>query len=311
MPLLFRKSVLAAAIETTIGTAETLDATDAAFNAYDAVLQNDSETEERMAPGGFGMLSSVPSGYRGTVTFRTFLEWDGTATMPSWATTFFPACGYVNSSGVFTPRTEFAGTNVKTLTIGLYRDGKLRRLTGCMGTFVVTLPAGKMGFIDWTFQGVWQGETDATILAPTYPTAKPIRFAGGTTEWNSVSLCVQQATFDAGNAVSLRECANNAAGFVSGFIGNRNPTITANPEALLVDDQDRWGAWTAQSEFEFSAVLSGPTTSTLEFAAPKAQLISSSEEDRNGIVSDNITWQANKNGTTLDQDLIITFTAAA
>ncbi len=102
MPLLKRKRVLAAKIETVIGTAETLAGADAAFNVYNPMIQAAIEMEPREGQGGFGYLSSVPAGRIGTATFRTNLEWDGTATEPAWADTFFPACGWVKSGQVYT-----------------------------------------------------------------------------------------------------------------------------------------------------------------------------------------------------------------
>ena len=120
--MLRRKRVLAAKIESTIGTAETLAAADAAMNIYNPIIQATIDMEARQGQGGFGMFSSVPGGRIGVATFRTYLEWDGTVTEPSWADTFLPACGYVKTGQVYTPRTEAPGTNVKTLTIGVYQD---------------------------------------------------------------------------------------------------------------------------------------------------------------------------------------------
>jgi len=308
--LLFRKSVLAAKIETTIGTAETLAAADAAMNIYNAAIVPNIAFQEREGQGGFGRLSSISEGYGGTATFRTYLEWDGTATEPLWAETFFPACGWVKSGQVYSPRTEAPGTNVKTLTIGLYRDGTLIRLAGCSGSFVVTLPTGKPGYIDWTFTGVYQARTDATILTPTYPTPKPLRFAGGLAEWDDVNLCVATATINSGNSVILRECPTTEAGFISAIITDRLPTITIDPEAVTVASQDRWGKYLAQDEHELELDVGGPTNSQIEFVAPRAQILNISETDRNGQVADSIEYQCNKNGATHDQELTITFTAA-
>lgn len=97
MTLLRRKRVLAAAIESTVGTAESLDAGDGAFNVYNALINPNITMIQRESQGGFNYLSPIPAGYSGAATFRTYLEWDGTATEPAWADTFFPACGWVKS----------------------------------------------------------------------------------------------------------------------------------------------------------------------------------------------------------------------
>lgn len=310
MPFLKRKRVLAAKIEATIGTAEALTAAEAAMNIYNPMIQCNTEMEQREGQGGFGYFSSTPAGRVGVATFRTYLEWDGTATEPTWADTFLPAAGWVKSGQVYTPRSEAPGSNVKTLTIGLYEDGLFKSIAGAMGTGVVNLPTGKQAYIDWTFTGVWQEPTDVAILAPTYPTAKPLRFAGGLAEWNDVNLCTEMVTVDLGNTVIMRECPTTEAGFLSAFITNRQPKISLNPEAVTVAAQDRWGAWLAQTEYALELDLGGPGNSVLSFDAPKAQIINNQEADRNGMVTDEIEMQCNKNGATHDQELSITFTAS-
>lgn len=315
MPFLKRKRVLAAKIESVVGTAETLAAADGAFNIYDAMIQPTIEMESREGQGGFGMLASVPAGRIGVATFRTNLEWDGTATEPAWAETFFPACGWVKTGQVYTPRSEAPGSNVKTLTIGLYQDNAagstvFKSIAGAMGTFTVNLPTGRMGYIEWTFTGVWQAPTAVSMIAPTYPTDMPLRFAGGLAEWNNVNLCVESATIDAGNTVIMRECPTTAAGYISAFITNRVPIVTANPEASTIAAQDRWAAWLASNEYALELDVAGPTNAVLSFDAPKAQIINNQEADREGMVTEDLQFQCNKNGATHDQELSITFTAA-
>lgn len=312
MPLLKRKRVLAAKIETTVGTAESLAAADAAMNVYSPMIQANVEMEEREGQGGFGYLPSAPGARTGVATFRTMLEWDGTDTEPKWADTFLPACGWVKVGGVFTPRSEAPGTNVKTLTIGCYVDGVFKSIAGAMGTFVVTLPTGKAGYIDWTFTGVWQAPSDVALIAPTYPAAKPMRYAGGLAEWNDVNLCVSQVTIDAGNEVIMRECPTTEAGYISAFISNRKPKITADPEAVTVAAQDRWGAWLAMTEYALEIDVAGPaggsSDAMLSFDVPKAQIMNLQEGDRAKLVTDQLEFACNKNGATHDQELSITFT---
>jgi hypothetical protein len=180
---------------------------------------------------------------------------------------------------------------------------------------VVTLPTGRAGYIDWTFTGVWQSPTNETMIVPTYPTALPLRYAGGLAEWNNVNLCVEQATINAGNSVIMRECPTTDAGYISAFITNRIPTVTVNPEAATIAAQDRWAAWLAQTEQALELDVAGPagtvSDAVLSFDAPKAQIINAQEASRNDMVTDDIEFQLNKNGSTRDEELSITFTALA
>jgi hypothetical protein len=310
MTQLKRKRVLAAKVETTPGTAEALTSAEAAFNAYDIQIQTETELEQREGQGSFGMRSSVVGGYKGRLQFKHDASWDGTATEPSWADVFLPACGWVKNGQVFTPRTEAPGTNVKTLTFGVYVDGVLKTLKGAVGTFRLVCAAGKAAQVEFDFMGIWDTPTDTAILTPTYPTSMPLRFASSTTTWNSVDLLVESLTLDSGNTMILRESSGTAAGFSAGLITNRIVTVTGNPEAKTVATQDRYGKLLDMSEHALTWSLDGPTNSVITINCPKAQIVSISEGDRNNLVIDDITWQANRNGSTADQECSITFTAA-
>lgn len=309
-----RRRVLAAKIETTVGDPIALGAADGAMNIYNAMIQAQIDMEQREGQGSYNYLSAIPAGQTGVATFRTYLEWDGAAGTPLWADTFFPACGYVKAGQTFRPRTEAPGTNVKTLTIGLYEDngagsGIFKSIAGAMGNAVINAPTGRMGFIDWTFTGVWQPPTTVGLITPTYPTDKGLRFAGGLAEWDAENMCVESATVDLGNTIIMRECPTKEAGFISAFITDRLPTVSANPEALALATQNRWAEWLASGENVLEINFGGPGGAVLSIEAPKAQIINAQEGDRNGIVTDEIEWQCNKNAATHDQELSITFTA--
>jgi hypothetical protein len=311
MTLLKRRQVLAAKIETTSGTAETLTGSEAAFNVYDVTTTQEVEMSQREAQGAFGMLTAQAEGRKGKIAFKVDASWDGTATEPSWADTFLPACGWVKSGQVFTPRTEAPGSNVKTLSIAVYTDGRRALLYGAAGNFKFVCPTGKVAYLEFEFSGIWGGVTDATILAPTYPTDLGLRYASATTTWDSVALCLENLTLDSGNVVTMRECAANASGFAGAMVTNRMVKVTGNPEAKLVATQDRWGKLLDSSEASLTWGLDGPTNSVITIAAPKAQIISINEGDRNGLMTDEIEWSCNRNGSTIDQEASITFTAAS
>ena len=303
MPLLKKIRTLAAKVEATIGTAETLTTAEGVFNAYNLMIQPTLPIEQREAQGSFGHIAGVPGARMGVCSFRTDVGYDDT-TVPNWATVLLPACGWVNATGTFTPRSEAPGSNVKTLTIGSYQNGMLKKLTGAVGTFNMVFPSGRLAYIDWTFTGVWNAPTDTALIVPTYPTTEtPLRAGSMTTTFNSVALCFENLSIDAGNTVVMRECTTNASGYVSGIITDRKPIIKGNPESVLVATQDRFGLFLAGTEAALSIAIGGAIT----FTAPKAQVTNMQEADRNGVVIDQIEWAANKNGVTADQELSIVF----
>lgn len=307
MPLHNEIRTIAAKIEDTPGTAETLAAADAALDVYEPTIQATIEMEERNAQGAYNKYSQVAGQRMGTVTFRTDVTVGATA-LPEWATTFLPACGWVESTNVYTPRSGAVGSNVKTLTIGVYENGLLKSIAGAMGTFRIVCPAGRLAFIEWTFTGVWQDVTDTAILTPTHPADTPIRFASATCTYDSTAQRVENLTIDAGNNVIMREDPTTASGYIAAAVTNRYPKITANPESTLVTDDDHYGDWLSAGEAALAVTLNGPSSSSLAISAPAAQIINCQEGDRNGIQIDDIEWACNKNGANQDQELSLTFT---
>lgn len=311
MTLLKRKRVFAAKTETTSGTFESLTTAEAAYNVYDLMMQQAIEMEPRESQGGFGMLASIPGGYQGKCTFKTDISWDGTSTLPTWATVLLPACGLVNSSGTFTPKSEVPGSNVKTISIGCYMDGVYKRMRGCAGTFKLVCPTGKRAYIEWDFTGVWNAPSDTAMLAPTYPTAQALRYSASTTTFDSVALCLENITLDVGNEIMLRECATTVGGYHAALITNRIPKVTGNPEAKLVATQDRYGQLILSDEGILSWTIPGPDTSYITISAQKAQIVNIQEADRNRLVTDEIEWSLNRNGSTVDSEFSIEFTETA
>lgn len=310
MSLLRRRSVFAAKVETTAGTAETLTASEGVFNAMDVLIQPTIEMESRDGQGGFNKLPGTPGIRSGTATFSTELSYDG-ENIPTWASVLLPACGWVNTAGVFAPvsRGPGAGSTLpKTITIGAFVDGVFRVLSGCMGTFVIELPTGRAGKINWTFNGKWTANpTDVSLISPTYPTASPLRFANGGIEWDEVGLCVESVSVDAGNEVILRECASDITGILTALVTDRTPVITAAPEAVLVATQNRHLQWLDMQTEPLEIVVPSVGNSSITIDAPAAQIQNIQQGERNGLVTDDITWMATK-GATPDTELTITFT---
>jgi len=309
--LLSRKRVLAAKLESTAYAAEAAPGWGATFNVFDPIIQPNIESIDRLGQGSFGYLPSSTGLRSGTCTFRTELTGDGAgpdAGVPAWASTFLPACGWVATAGAFAPVSEVPGSNVKTITLGCYVDGVLKQIRGAMGSFVINLENGKPANIDFTFVGAWTSATDAVIINPTYTTVMPLRFANSTLSVSGIAPCVQSITIDSGNAVSLLPCQANtdASGYKGGFIGGRRPTITMNPEAELVATNTFIADMLASTQDAFSVALTD-STDTITIAAPKLQPINVQEGEREGLVTDDVTFLCCRSAAAGDDELTITF----
>lgn len=309
MPLLRRKRVLAAKIETTVGTAISLGTADAAFNVFNTVFQDSTEYLRREGQSSFASIGGSIGARMGTVTFETDLLTKVT-THPEWALAFLPACGYVATSNVYTPRTEAPGSNVKTLTIGGFQDGVYKQLSGCMGNGVWTFESGKPGRIAWTFSGVWTDPTDVAIIAPTYPTTQPVRFVSSALAVGSYAPKISTLTFDMGNQVVMREDSSTASGYRSAIITGRQPTITIDPESELIATLPWFTDFANRTQRAISWALSESNLG-VSFSAPACQLQTPQEGNRNDLETHEVTFECNRSAAAGDDEMSITFDVTA
>lgn len=300
MTIMARHRVLGIATEATAGTLESLDGTDAVYNAYNINIVPTQALEVREAEGG-EYAASATAGTEATVTFTTDVRHNGTD-IPVWATNLLPACGWVNNSGTFKPTLEGPGANVKTVSIGVWTGGKYESVYGAMGDFEIIFPATKTAYINWTFRGTYSGESAEAMPVPTGTSVVALKANSMTTTFDSVVMCIQQASIRSNNNLYLKECLN-AASFSHSIATDRQPLIQANPESVGTATQNRITQW--KNGVEASLVFA--IGSAITFTAPKAQIQSITRGDREKLVIDDIVWQCNKNGTTANESLTIAF----
>jgi hypothetical protein len=305
--LLSRISVLAAKVEATPGTAESLSGSDAALNVMDAEMNATIPVSTRPIQGSFRKLEGVPGARQAVCTFTLEITGDGSGGVPAWATTLLAGCGIVNTAGVLTPRNEAPGSNVKTLTIGLYENGRRKLMVGASGNVVFTITPGASVMMAFTFTGVWAGVTDTAIISPTYPTLLPIRASLGACTINSVVQTFATATFDVGNVITVRPDISTASGFAHSVITDRTPVWTIDPEAKLVLTRDVFGDWQAGTTRALALSLEN-AADNVAFAAPAVQIQTAANGDREGLRVDSQTLQCCRSGS--DAEFSITFSAA-
>lgn len=310
MSLLSRRKVLAAKIESTSGTAESLAASEGAYNVFDFEMQPAIGMTDRPGQGGFGSLAAISELRTGSVSFKTEIYGDGAGGVPAWASTFLPACGWTNSAGTFSPKSEAPGTNVKTITIGMFIDGMYKVLRGCAGTARFVFETGVRAHVEWSFQGVWQAVTSSSLIAPTYPTILPLRTVNTTFTYDSWSPCWSNLTIDMGNTIYLRPCQTNAdeSGLKGAIITDRRVTGQFDPESVATGTYNYYNKWITHSEASLSVDLEN-STDKITLAAPKTQIVNIQQGDRNGILIENISFQCNRSAAAGNDELTIAFSA--
>ncbi len=304
-PLLTRQRIFAAALETTTGDAISLSNTHGEFNAHDHELNIDIPMNERPGQSSLSRLPSVHGARSATMSFMTHLVGNGGSGLPYWAETLLPCCGFVANGSTYAPVTGSATAN--TGTMGFFEDGRLRAIAGAMGTFTMNMTNGNPVPISWEFMGKLITPTAEALITPTYPTTIPPRFASATMTIASTSYKISELVLTINNELKMREDATDATGYHACAIVNRNITITIDPEALALGTKNWYTDWLAHTEAAFSIVINGGSNNTITISIPKAQLTNVQTGDRDGLMTDQLEFQANRNAAAGDDELTIAF----
>lgn len=314
MPLIMRRRILAASVEATPGTAETLDATDAAFNAFDVVINPVVNFASRQGQSALSSRTGVPGAEAAEISFFVELTSDGSQASPAWAAALLSGCGMQEALDVWTFDSrppEASGSNANTLTIGVYEDGVLKQMAGAMGNGVLMFVDGEAARMEFTFKGKWLAATDVALIAPNYPVVSPIRVLGATfTIGGGAMPATQQFSIDLGNDVQMREDNTDATGFHSAVIVARNTVGQFNPEAALVATHDAYGDLLGRTTGALVYNINGGTNNKVQVAAPVLQFTGVQERDRNGLATDEINFQLSRSADAGDDELSVDFSVA-
>lgn len=281
--------LLAAKLETTNGTAIALTASDADHIVYDFAWNPDDSSIARPMPAAMGGDKSVVGAQTGTVTFRIELAGKGaTSAVPAWADRFLPPCGYVKTGSTF----DRSNTG-QTLTIAWFEDGLKNILYGACGNFTIEGTHSNPVAINFSFTGLYSGETDVAILSPTFPTVLPPIWVGSTVTVGAYTPVLSSFSIDAGNQIELRPDAAATYGIRCAWIPNHDPSLTIDPEAVAVATRDWVAVYRAMTEEAFSLTVGSATYNTITLTAAKAQTQQPKRLVRNGLLAKSITAQLN------------------
>ncbi len=298
MPLVHKMSVLAAAIEAEVGTAETLDATDAAFNVFNAELSPNVDVPDREGQTTLSRLVGVAGALGGRCTFEVELYQSA-----AWAPILLPACGMKATSSTWTPSSTTS--DWKTLTIGRYVNGKLRRLTGAMGTATLNFQVGLPVRVAFEFTGIYAGASSATILTPTYPLTLPPRWAGSTLTVGAYGPKLSTLSVGLNNTVTLLEDATKSFGYHRAMITDRAVGGQMNPEDELVATYDADTAWLASTQAALSIAFG-----SMSLSVPKLQWTNAQPLDRGGVAALTLDWRAARSAAAGDDELSLNLSTA-
>jgi hypothetical protein len=92
------------------------------------------------------------------------------------------------------------------------------------------------------------------------------------------------------------------------MITDRNVVGSIDPESTLVSEANPYGDWLSHTERALAFDLEN-ATDKFAINAPKFQITNVQEADRNGIVTDTISFQCNRSAAAGNDELTIVFSA--
>lgn len=194
----------------------------------------------------------------------------------------------------------------ESLTLYLYLDGLLHKMTGARGTWSMEGTGGEYARFNFDFTGNYIDPVDAAMPSPTNETSKPpmVELAnlniGGISTFYASSFSIDMA-----NDVVIRDNINNAEGYAGAMITGRAPMATFDPEAELVATHDFFGKMKSGAEMEFEVHVGNTKGNVVTFYGPNVQYRSINYGERNSIRTMDVQMGLTTN--TSDNELVVGF----
>ena len=227
----------------------------------------------------------------------------------------FVACGIqqtlvVATSATYKPYSIISGAAPLSncaVSLAMMLDGKMRKIWGARGNAKIVLENGKPGMINFEFTGADWSEEDESLVAAAivYNTNTPPVFQDITLLVGAYAATITKINIDLGNKVTLRKDASASSGNLSAIITGREPTISFDPENVLVATKDFMGIWKAGTVAALTASW-GSTPSAFALACDHVQYQSVTEGERDGLATFDIN--AMLTGVDGDDELVLAIT---
>jgi hypothetical protein len=291
------KTILAAKKESTYGTAVSFAATNC-FLVTDVSL-NPVATEPKERPNirGFaGNFPTIPSNTKVEVSFSIELTPSGTAgTKPAYDELLLGA-GMVrtdvsSTSNTYAPDSTL--NNADSLTIGVYIDGSLHRITGARGTFSIALNTSEIPMLNMSYIGIYEDPTATALISPNYAgQIAPIAANSGNTtgfQLHSYAGALMSFNYDHNNALYYSELIS---GSKSTRITDRKPSGSLTMESVALGTKNYYPIVNSSATGNLIWQHGQTAGNKITFTAPTVDLQSISQEDNEGYQMLNIAYRA-------------------
>ena len=308
--MLTKRAVIAAKIEGTEGTAETLAAADADVLVFDPTftptvnMYERTETHDSLSP-----FSQIAGSRMATIGFKVNLRGSGAAGTAPKIGKLLKACAFgetivASTSVTYAP----ISASIPSLTMALYRDGVKKQIRGARGTVTYSGKAGEPGVLEFSFQGVYDGVTDVSILTGTgIETTLPPALLTAAFTIASFAAKISGISIDMGNKIAMRADINKAEGYFSCMYSGRSPKGNFDPEEELVATHDWYGRFKAGTTGALTFQHNGGAGNICTISAPVVQYTGVSESSRDDIAALGVDFALARSAAAGNDEIAVAF----
>lgn len=199
---------------------------------------------------------------------------------------------------------------VETITLYVFKDGVLHKVTSCMGTVTFTGEAGQVAVANFEFQGNYLDPVEEpTPLDASFEETIPpqVELAQMSISGDN-DFCAQSFTFALGNTINLKECINAGDGYDGAQITGREPTAQLNPEATYEAYTGMWANFAQSNQFPLHVRVGSVAGNIVRMYAERTNFTGLTYGDRNNVVTLEATFQLNGLTAYGDDELRVAFT---
>jgi hypothetical protein len=162
----------------------------------------------------------------------------------------------------------------ESMTMYMYYDGTLHRLTGCIGTVVFTGQAGQFGTAAFTFTGQYRDPYDATLpLNAVFEPSAPVQVElAQLCVGNAKNLAAQSFNIDMGITVNPRDSVSDPDGYKGVLYSSRDPKGGLNPEMELESVEPYWRHLAIADLLRFHSRIGSVANNIVEFQSNSIQI---------------------------------------
>lgn len=252
MPIHTRGRVIAFDGEATPGTAETITAVDGAtiIMARNARVTPRVDVVDREQQGSLAYHTSVLGAKAADVAASLLGIGSGTNTGLVLFHDLLLASGLTHTvGGSSVSYVPLLGATA-TATFAMFKGpgagsaGVKRTAAGAMFNLTITGRTGQAPEFAFEGSGVYFGQTNVTVISPTYLALHPPKWMGGTCTVGGTTVHPASFTLNLNNQIVLRESPSavdadsRGTGYIAAWVANTRTTLTLDPEKEVANDYD-------------------------------------------------------------------------